>query len=232
MADEERNLEKCFEKHPFEELNDLDVYSIAAALQYVFKRLSISKETLPQVAFLDVGCNAGSFVKVLQKMGVTTNIHCFEPHPVLSKKTKSVYPHITMNQCCLSNNTDDIVLNIPTWSVGLSSMIDRPVFSRLSSEGQVINRVTVQSRMVDEYLETNNIKYVYFMKIDVEGGEKMVLEGAKKSLQQKRILSGMFEVGETLKDANTSEREICEILEGCGYKVNKTQLRNDYVFHI
>jgi hypothetical protein len=51
-------------------------------------------------------------------------------------------------------------------------------------------------------------------------------------LKNKKIKCGIFEIGETLKDAGTSDKEICEILENYGYTINKNISKNDYIFHI
>lgn len=226
------NYEKCFEKHSFEELNNIDLGIHHNALKYVLNKYKMNKQTIDNLHFFDVGCNSGSFVKGLKTFNITKNIHCFEPHPVLSKKTKEVYPYIKMNDICLSNNDENITLNIPTWSVGLSSIIDRPVFSTLSEKGQEINKLNVQCKTIDQYCEENSIKNIFFMKIDVEGAEKLVFEGAKNMLKNRKIISGIFEIGETLKDANTSENEICNLLETYGYKIVKTMFATDYLFHI
>ena len=41
-------------------------------------------------------------------------------------------------------------------------------------------------------------------------------------LKNRKILCGIFEVGQTLYDANTSAEEIEKVLEGYGYKIDKT----------
>jgi FkbM family methyltransferase len=61
--------------------------------------------------FFDVGCNAGSFVKMLKNKNIYNNIHCFEPHPVLSKTVKEMYPHVIMNNHCLYNKDGNIDIN-------------------------------------------------------------------------------------------------------------------------
>lgn len=226
------NYNKCFEKHSFEELNNIDIQIHHMALKYMFNRFKISKQLIDKQQFFDIGCNSGSFVKSLSAFNIKNNIHCFEPHPVLSKKTKEVYPYIKMNEFCLSNNNNELVLNVPTWSVGLSSVIERPVFTSLHDKGQEINKLTVQCKTVDEYCEKNDIKNIFFMKIDVEGAEKLVLDGASNMLKNKKIIGGLFEVGETLKDANTSESEICNLLESHGYKIVKNLFPSDYIFHL
>lgn len=180
--------------------------------------------------FFDIGCNAGSFVRVLQGYRITEQVHCFEPHPVLSAKTKETFPHITMNEMCVSNRSGPAEINLPMLSCSIGSLIDRPVFKNLP--GQVVVKHPVQCITLDEYCAGRGIDWIEFMKIDVEGAEKMVLDGAASLLSARRIGGGVFEVGSTLTDAGTSAEEICALLEGYGYVVDTTADKSNYLFYL
>lgn len=218
------NYKKCFDQHPFHELNNIDINKFDYILNLFVNRLGVNENSV----FFDVGCNAGSFIKALKSKINTEKIHCFEPHPVLSKTVKGLYPGIIMNELCVSNKNGDIDIYIPTLSVGISSIIRRPVFDRLNQEINVLN---TKCTTLDTYCELNNIKEIDFIKVDVEGAEKFVFEGAKDLLSSKRIKSGMFEVGETLKDAGSSTDEVCQLIESYDYKIDKIY-DSDYFFHI
>jgi len=215
----------CFDKHSFQELNNIDKQLLFNAFNF-YK--SISNKNRDSI-FFDVGTNAGSFVKILKMFNIEKNIHCFEPHPILNKKTLSIYPYVNMNNFCLGNIDGNIDIYIPKYSIGLSSIINRPVFSNLNQEVIMIN---VKCMKLDTYCKENNIEYIDFIKIDVEGAEKMVLEGATELLQNKKIFCGIFEVGQTLIDANTSDNEICNMLINYGYQINKKISGNDYMFYL
>ena len=214
---------ECYDKHDFKELNDLDVNMLYNVVE--FCRNKFTRDGM----FFDIGSNAGSFVKVLNDCNINNNIHCFEPHPVLHQNTKQVYPYVNMNNYCLGNIDGNIDIYIPQWSVGLSSVINRPVFSQL---GQQIYKLNVKCQKLDTYCNEQNITNINFVKIDVEGAEKFIFEGATELLKNKQIKCGIFEVGQTLYDANTHENEICEILLSYGYILNKTFSKSDYVFYL
>ena len=180
----------------------------------------------------DVGCNAGSFINVLNHLKITDNIHCFEPHPYLSEYTKITYSFIKMNKICLTDNIGTVDITFPKWSVGLSSIIKRPVFDKLKSEGQEFKTINVNSDTIDNYCKNNNIENIDFIKIDVEGAEKMVLDGANNMLKNNKIKMGIFEIGETLTDAGTSENEICNYLMNYNYIIEKNIVPNNYIFYL
>lgn len=182
-------------------------------------RLCIERYAPTEGVFFDVGCNAGSFVKVLQSVPIRQAVHCFEPHPVLQSAVRERYPHVYMNGICLGDTNGRVDFHVPMWSVGLSSLINRPVFQALG--GQSVETIQVECKTLDTYCEETGIPEILFLKIDVEGGEMKVLQGAKSLLQAKRIRCGLFEIGSTLTDANTSEEEIAKFLESYGYTVDR-----------
>jgi FkbM family methyltransferase len=218
---------KCFQKHNFGELNNLDVNILYKSILFYKNKF----QNIPETIF-DVGCNAGSFIKVLKNFNITDNIHCFEPHPYLSEYTNNIYSFIKMNKICLTDNIGTVDITFPQWSVGLSSIINRPVFDKLKSEGQQFKTINVNSDTIDNYCKSNNIENIDFIKIDVEGAEKMVLDGAINMLKNNKIKMGIFEIGETLTDAGTNENEICNYLMEYNYIIEKNIVPNNYIFYL
>jgi FkbM family methyltransferase len=217
-------FQKCYEKHSFNELNSIDLSMLSTYITYFFEKFGKNDNSI----YFDVGCNSGSFIRVLESNNIKNNIHCFEPHPVISKDTKEKYPYVNMNNYCLGNYMGNIDIYIPMWSVGLSSNNFRPVFNQLNQEIKTLN---VYCNTIDNYCIENNIDTIDFIKIDVEGSEKKILEGATNMLKNKKIKCGIFEVGSTLTDAGTSTDEICQFLENNGYTIIK-RFSSDYLFHI
>ena len=113
-----------------------------------------------------------------------------------------------------------------------SRFIKRPVFDKLKSEGQEFKTINVKCDTIDNYCNTNNIENIDFIKIDVEGAEKMVLDGAINMLKNNKIKMGIFEIGETLTDARTSENEICNYLMEYNYVIEKNLVPNNYIFYL
>jgi FkbM family methyltransferase len=225
MSNDDQILNRCFEKHSFQDLNSYDSEMLR---NMICRTIELFPDSVDGV-FFDVGCNAGSFVKALQTLRIRDNIHCFEPHPVLAQKTLETYPHIRMQKICIGSYDGKIDINIPMHSVGLSSIVNRPVFQQL---GQPIKVLSTTCKTIDTYCEENKIDTIDFLKIDVEGAEKHVLMGAKRMLANHKIKAGVFEVGQTLIDAGTSGDELAKIIEFFGYKIEKRYSSNDYMFHL
>ena len=218
-------LNRCFEKHSLQELNSIDIDKLRAIFKFVLQTCDWKGEPI-----FDVGCNAGSFVRVVKETLPYASIQAFEPHPVLSKKVKEAYPLTHMNEICLSEKNGEATIYIPALSCGISSLVNRPVFQKIAAEGQTIVPYATQTMTLDSFCIQHNIPSIYFLKIDVEGAEKMVLDGARGMLAAHKIRAGVFEVGSTLTDAGTSGDEICKLLESYGYKIHKHLSGNDYVF--
>ena len=219
-----------FRRHSFETMNNMDVPILSSIFKYHIELFGITED---DVVF-DVGTNCGSFIKTLSNLNKTKNIHCFEPHPVLSKLTEGLNKDIIMNEVCLTDRIGSVIVNFPQTSLAISSIIDRPLFKdKTWTSYDRVKRVECECLTIDHYCTINNIDDIHFIKIDVEGAEKLVLDGAKNMLESRKIKGGVLEIiPSQLTEAGTSPEEIEYILRGYGYKILKTLSKNDWYFHI
>lgn len=217
-------MNKCFDKHSFAELNMIDSGMFKDALNMTNDIFHFDKES---GVFVDVGSCAGSFVRVLGMLGYMKNIHCFEPHPTLATAIKEHYPHVKVNDYCLGNNDNTVTVNIPTWSVGVSSIINKKSFTELA-ETQQVHQVHTPCITLDTYCLINGIDCIDFLKIDVNGYEKHVLEGAVTMLSENRIKCGIFSIT-SFQDSGYTEDDIIQFLAQHNYKIYRLRT-TDLVF--
>lgn len=147
--------------------------------------LQLKKHLKPSAVFVDAGANIGYhslFVaSFLQGNGT---VHAFEPIPHLGDQIqKSAYLNhldtVHVHQCGLSNRTEERIFYIRDENIGGSSLQKYDIFLK----NTVIDSVQrIPLRRLDEVLGNNAC--VQVMKIDVEGHEKEVLEGARNIIQK------------------------------------------------
>jgi FkbM family methyltransferase len=142
----------------------------------------------------DVGANIGHMTGLLAiRSGPTGTVQAFEPHPDIlpqlqanidSWKSRRDLAAIRLHPVALSDRAGSATLfDAPDTSVncGLGSL--------MAHEGQS-RTFTVPTARLDDLLGNERID---LLKLDVEGAEIRVLEGARETLRQKRIRDVLFE---------------------------------------
>lgn len=147
-----------------------------------------------QVVF-DIGANTGLFALLAAVDSREREVHAFEPVPKIFNYLER---NITVNDlpnlkavCGAATNYDgEITLYIP-------HSITLP-FSASTLKGfrEVGETIVVPALKLDTYITTNNVTRVDLLKIDTEGTEHKVLEGAKTILERDKPII------------------ICEVLQG------------------
>lgn len=136
-----------------------------------------------QTAF-DIGAHRGIYSYFMcGAVGTTGNVYCFEPQKIMIEyllKIKDLFrlDNLTVEHKALSNSTGDITLNIPshkgkpnTESASILVHEERPLFKT----------ELVPMDTIDNYCNNRNLR-PDFLKIDVEGHELQVLQGARKTI--------------------------------------------------
>ena len=133
---------------------------------------------------LDVGANVGlySYASLPHSKGVIA----FEPHPDMAQMLRHWgNGKLTVMEIAASNTSGQTVLRIPVdhgrEQTALSSIEATPLVKQMSSAGS-IREVPIKMARIDDL----NFPSVGFMKIDVEGHEVEVIEGARETIARCR----------------------------------------------
>ena len=135
----------------------------------------------------DVGANIGQFASEIRQKGFKGSIVSFEPlsfaHVELSKNAKHDQNWIIHPRCALGDQAGDSIINISGNSVSSSilEMLDSHVNAADKSvyvDKEIVPIVTVDT-IFEQYIKGDG---KVFLKIDTQGYEWRVLNGALKSL--------------------------------------------------
>jgi len=216
------NFESFLSQYSTDFLSSIDINLHQLMLSKYFNLFGVKDNLI----FFDVGANAGSFIKVSKKLCNPT-IHSFEPHPFLSKFLKKTYDDIIVNELCVSDTNGESYINIPSLSVGISSMVNRKIFNDLKKTQDVFN-LKINTITLDTYCQNNNINHIDYIKIDVEGFEYQVLNGCRHLLDSGKISAGQFEIG--IEESGYSTIDIINLLENRGYVIDNIDKDNLFFY--
>nr|WP_297916425.1 FkbM family methyltransferase [uncultured Allomuricauda sp.] len=172
---------------------------------------------------LDVGANIGQYGSELRSLGYKGEIISFEPTSDAFEKLVKVSKHDkkwrAMN-ISLGDYSGNITINISGNSVSSSILEDLPQLIESAPAAKFIKKEEVQIKKLDEILDALDIKDKnIFLKIDTQGYEKMVLDGAKESLDIIRGVQLEMSLVPTYKGA-ASFSELRSKMESFGFAMN------------
>ena len=138
--------------------------------------------------FLDVGANDGAYAIELLENGFLGSILSFEPLPdvweILRQKAARAHSRWNVAPCiALSDQNGEAEFTEAgnTVSSSLLSMLDSHI--NAAPQSRPLGKITVQTVRLDDFLLKEPVASPVFLKIDVQGAEMLVLEGATRALQ-------------------------------------------------
>jgi FkbM family methyltransferase len=172
----------------------------------------------------------------------------FEPDPVEAKRLAAKYSHrsdeVKVIHRAVAEKNGNLTINFFKNRAMSSATVRNPVSSLFkgerSSEVEIVERIEVEAVSIDSFCEINDLS-VDFLKLDTEGNEFQILQGAKKQLKE-NILGVRCEVAfdyifegmplfSTIHDFMLSQDYYLLNLdyEGCGdYQNNSVNLKERY----
>ena len=166
---------------------------------------------------VDVGCHKGSFLRWMMKFSPEGTFYAFEPLPGFYEKltVSFPFPQVKVFNLALSNQkgvtTFNHVISNPAYSGLYKRKYDRPNETECT--------ISVSTDLLDNIVEEND--HIDFIKIDVEGAELQVLQGAVRTISRCRPII-VFEHGVGGADCyGTRPEHVYDLLCGdCGLKIS------------
>ena len=125
---------------------------------------------------IDIGANVGVWSYWLSKYA--KQVESFEPNPKIFNALKNIkINNVNSYNIALSNKSGSVNLLIPKGSKGFSNQ--GASLSPIKVQGEH-KSISIEAKCLDEY----NFLDVNFIKIDVEGHEHEVIEGAQETIKK------------------------------------------------
>ena len=159
-----------------------------------------------QPVIFDVGGNKGQSIEKYKKLFKNPIIHSFEPNTKEMEKVKKKYENdkqLFLNNLAIGEKPGSLEFNINAIS-GHSSFKNlipnttwikkRSQLAKIQSEKYTTEKVLTKIITLDDYAKNNKINDIDILKIDTQGYEDKVLQGAQELLKKNKIKMIILEI--------------------------------------
>lgn len=173
----------------------------------------------PSYSFLDIGANKGEYIFTAAKAIGEENVLAFEPNPILFEKLERIFPNARVHRVALTDRMGTGTFKVPI--IDNLSYPTRGTITEFTYPNQTDQHEwEVQLDTMDNLKNKEDWKKNLLIKIDVEGVEMRVIQGALKTIQKCRPVL-IIEIEQRHHDRSISEliQEI-EFLKYTAYFIN------------
>lgn len=196
---------------------------IPAYLQYVWLK-GFKVET-----FIDVGAYTGQVSKAIRHMFPHATIYAFEP--VVDNYNaikKCIAPNnFFLENTAISNNVGKSKFFINNSSPASSLLHINPKYRNIYPSLSHEDKIEVKTTTLDSYFKSKKLKHLIFLKIDVQGAEQLILQGAVETLGSVDIIH-IETAFDELYEKQASFTQIYEFLIRKGFKYKGNIRETDF----
>ncbi len=163
---------------------------------------------------VDVGCNEGAYATLCKEKCPGASVYGIEPHPQTYARLLPLAERFGFMVFQYAVNDKEAELTLYDYADKDGSS-HASLYSDVIPElhGSTPKSTVVPAVSLDYFLQTNGIERVNLLKIDTEGHELKVLQGAKKYLEAGKIDIIHFEFNQMNTISRTFMRDFYEILK-------------------
>jgi FkbM family methyltransferase len=177
-----------------------------------------------KLVFFDVGARIGDWSRALvdcaSERAGGIELHAFEPVPDSRKKLEQTLGgqiasrQARINGIALSNESTTAPIYVPHFTGGTSTLHRDPSVNY----EQVLD---VETSTVDRYCTDNSIEHVDMIKIDTEGNDLRVIQGAVELLSKGRVGVAQFEYNYRWIHSRSYLKDVFDLVANTPYRVAK-----------
>ncbi len=180
----------------------------------------------PGMTVVDVGANHGLFsLEAAHFVGPTGRVFAFEPTPNLCSQLKKHFEvnqiqHVVLTEQAVSNFDGTTQFRVHTEHTGLNSLAAQDlVWQGTTLVADQVLEVPVCR--LDTIVKTLHIQQIHLLKIDVEGFEAAVLDGASGLLSAGQVDYILLEIADCHeRNSSWSVNQLLNVLAQFGYAVH------------
>lgn len=184
---------------------------------------SVLKNLIPDeknIILFDVGANVGDYSKILCSTFPRSQIFSFEPNPVtFSILAKKLFGLTNVNLHRLGFSSEEKCGTLHSYENDLTSghaSLLKGVFIELYKNNST-RSFSVDLKMIDTFCFERGIHEIHFLKIDTEGYELEVLNGAREMISSQRIFFIQFEFNEMNIVNRIYLKDFFDLLDGYSF---------------
>ena len=153
----------------------------------------------PVETVFDVGANTGQSAEEFVTRLRPRAIHCFEPSEEAFGKLREIsktWPQIKASRLALGETAGVKTLHINSASVTNSLLPPASGSDVFQPQGSVVPLKTEETAVstVDDYCNSERIDFIDLLKIDTQGYDLRVIQGASRMLGQMRVAAVLVEI--------------------------------------